>query len=49
MDKVIQKIFSINWPLQKVGRREKSEKIALTGIPNPKPGNVELRTATIFF
>ena len=32
IDKVLKKIFSIDWPLQKVKRRKKSEKIALTGI-----------------
>ena len=35
IDKVIHKIFSIDWPLQKVGRREKSGKKILTGIRTP--------------
>ena len=42
IDKVIQKIFSIDWPWQKVGRRKKSQKLILTGVLNPRPGNVEL-------
>ena len=35
IDKVNQKTFSIDWPLQKVGRRIKSEKKILTGIRTP--------------
>ena len=33
--KLFKKIFSIDWPLQKVERRKKSEKIILTGIRTP--------------
>ena len=33
--KVFKKIFSIDWPLQKVERRKKTEKIGLTEIRTP--------------
>ena len=33
--KLFRKIFSIDWPLRKFGRRKKSEKIATTGIRTP--------------
>ena len=39
--KLFKQIFSIDWSLQKVGRRKKTEKNALTGDSNPRPGNVE--------
>ena len=38
---VVQKIFSIDWPLQKVGRRKKKRKNCLDWDSNPRPGNVE--------
>ena len=43
--KLFKKIFSIDWPLQKVGRRKKSEKIALIGIRTPDLENVESELA----
>ena len=41
IDKVIQKIFSFDWPWQKVGRREKKAKNCLGWDSNPRLGNVE--------
>ena len=41
IEKVIQKVFSVDWLLQKVGRRKKSEKVALTGIRTPDLCNVK--------
>ena len=36
------KIFSIDWPLQTVGRKKKTRKSCLDWDSNPKPGNMEL-------